>query len=207
VTGISGIICAPIVFVLLAVVVCGFRAYKTTFQRLILYHIIITLFCECSLALQIQVNFPHPKWLCAIAIYFYIYCTFSWCVYTTAVTNYLLLLTLRLLRGNPKIWRHGKFAECFCVCLSLVLPVAYVWMPIRDGTYVALCSDKLYSAKLYKDAFILNMAILVLCLEVLIVSLTLCSLFCYLRRVYKAQSQLTTLLKHFIYHTGVYVAL
>jgi hypothetical protein len=43
----------------------------------------------------------------------------------------------------------------------------------------------------------------VLCLEVLIVSLTLCSLFCYLRRVYKTQRQLNTLLKHFIYHTGI----
>jgi hypothetical protein len=44
---------------------------------------------------------------------------------------------------------------------------------------------------------------LVLCLEVLIVSLTLCSLFCYLRRVYKTQRLLSTLLKHFIYHTGI----
>jgi hypothetical protein len=51
VAGIAGIICAPIVFALLAVVVCGFRAYKTTFQRFFLYHIIITLFYECSLIL------------------------------------------------------------------------------------------------------------------------------------------------------------
>ena len=37
------------------------------------------------------------------------------------------------------------------------------------------------------------------------ISFTLCSLFCYLRLVYKALSrrQLTTLLKHFIYHTGI----
>jgi hypothetical protein len=56
VAGIPGITCTPIVFALLAVVVCGFRAYKTTFQRLILYHIIITLFCECSFALQIHID-------------------------------------------------------------------------------------------------------------------------------------------------------
>ena len=35
------------------------------------------------------------------------------------------------------------------------------------------------------------------------VSIILCSLFCYLRRVYQAQRWPTTLLKHFIYHTGI----
>jgi hypothetical protein len=54
-----------------------------------------------------------------------------------------------------------------------------------------------------KDAIIGSIVVLVLCLEVLIVSLTLCSLFCYLRRVYEAQRQLTTLLKRFIYYTGI----
>jgi hypothetical protein len=68
VIGIAGIICIPFVFALLVVVVCGFRAYKTTFQRLILYHIIITLFCECSSALQIQIDFSRPRWLCAITV-------------------------------------------------------------------------------------------------------------------------------------------
>jgi hypothetical protein len=203
VAGIAGIICAPIIFALLVVVVCGIRAYKTTFQRLILYHIIIALICECSFALQIQLHFSHPKWLCVIAIYLYMYSFLSWYVYTTAVTNYLFLLTLKLLRGKPKIWRRGKLAECFCVCLSLALPAAYVWIPIRDGTYKALYCDEVYYTKWDKDAIIGNIVILVLCLEVLIVSLTLCSLFCYLRRVYKTQRQLTTLLKYFIYHTGI----
>ena len=203
VAGIAGSICAPIIFALLAVVVCGFRAYKTTFQRLILYHVIIALFCECSFALQIHIDPPYPRWLCVIAIYLYMYSFLSWYVYTTAVTNYLLLLTLQLLRGKPKIWRHSKYAECFCVCFSLALPLAYMWIPIRDGTYEALYCDKLYSAKWDKDAIIGNIVILVLCLEVLIVSLTLCSLFCYLRRMYKTQRQLTILLKHFIYHTAI----
>ena len=204
VAGISGTICAPIILALLAVVVCGFRAYKTTFQRLILYHITIALFCECSFVLQIQIDaLAYPRWLCVIAIYLYMYSFLSWYVYTTAVTNYLFLLTLRLLRGNPKIWQHSKFAECICVCLSLALPMAYVWIPIRDGTYEALYCEKFYSAKWDKDAIIGNIVILVLCLEVLILSVILCSLFFYLHRVYKTQRQLTTLLKHFIYHTGI----
>ena len=203
VTGILGIICTPVIVALLTVVVCVFTAYKTTFQRLILYQIVIALICECSFALQIQINFSHPRWLCVTAIYLYLYSTLAWYVYTTAVTNYLLLLTLRLFRANSNIWQHGKFAECVCVCLSLASPMAYVWIPICDGTYEALNCDKLSSARWYKDAIILNIAVLVLCLEVLTVALTLCSLFCYLHRMYRAQKHLTTLLKHFIYHTCI----
>ena len=208
VIGIAGSVCAPIVFALLGVVVCAFRAYKTTFQRLILYHIAITLLCECSFVLQIQVNSPHPRWLCVTALALYSYCILSWSIYTTAVTNYLLLLTLRLFRGNPNIWQHGKFAECLCVFLSLALPAAYVWKPIIffDGTYAAIVCDKNFSANLKlldTNAIILNTAVLVLFLEALVVSIIICSLFCYLRQVYQARRRPTTLLKHFIYHMGI----
>ena len=207
VVGIAGSVCAPIVFALLGVVVCAFRAYKTTFQRLLLYHIAITLWCECSFVLMIQINSPrpHPRWHCVTAIHLRLYCILSWYVYTAAVTNYLFLLTLRLLRGNSNIWQHGKFAECFCVFLSLALPAAYIWIPIRDGTYAALHCDnlKVPSTKWDKDAIIFDIAVLVLFLEALVVSIILCSLFCYLRRVYRARRQLTALLKHFIYHTGI----
>ena len=186
VTGITGIICAPIVFVLLGVVVCAFRAFKTTFQRLILYQILIALLCECSFALDIQIDsFTQKGGSVSLPYTFFLYCHLSWYVYTTAVTNYLFLLTLRLLRGNPNIWKHGKFAECFCIGLSLTLPAAYVWIPIHDRSYQAWHCDKLSSTKWDKDAIILNIAILVLCLEVLVISIILCSLFCYLRRVYK----------------------
>ena len=204
--GIAGSVCAPIVFALLGVVVCAFRAFKTTFQRLTLYHIAITLWCECSFVLQIQINFPHPRWLCVTTIALYSYCIFSWYIYTTAVTNYLFLLTLRLFRGNANIWQHGKFAECFCVFLSFALPATYVWKPICDGTYAAVGCDKNFSANLKlsdTNAIILNIAVLVLFLEALVVSIILCSLFCYLRRVYRAQRRPTTLLKLFIYYTGI----
>jgi hypothetical protein len=79
-----------------------------------------------------------------------------------------------------------------------------MWIPIRDGTYEAVICDEFNSStKWNKDGIILHIAILVLCLEILIVSLTLCSVFCYLRWVYNTQRQLTTWLKHFIYHTGI----
>ena len=78
-----------------------------------------------------------------------------------------------------------------------------MWLPIRDGSYAAVNCDKNSSAEWYKDATILNIAVLVLCLEILVISIILCSLFCYLRRVYRVRRQLTTLLKHFIYHMGI----
>ena len=81
-----------------------------------------------------------------------------------------------------------------------------MWRPICDGTYAAIGCDKNLSesAKNLKLLdIILNIAIMVIFLEALVVSMILCSLFCYLRRVYQAQRRPTTLLKHFIYHTGI----
>ena len=86
--GIAGSICAPIVFALLVVMVCAFRAFKTTFQRLILYQILIALLSECSCAFQVQIDSPHPRWLCVTAMYLYLYCIISWFICTAAVTNY-----------------------------------------------------------------------------------------------------------------------
>ena len=80
--------------------------------------------------------------------------------------------------------------------------MGYLWIPIHDGTYEALNCDKLTSSKWNEDAVILSVVRMVLCLEVLFVCLTLCCLFCYLRRL-QAHRQLTTLLKRFLYHTGI----
>ena len=46
---ISEAICTLIVFTLLILVVCVYKAYKTTLQRLVLYHVIFSLFGELSL--------------------------------------------------------------------------------------------------------------------------------------------------------------
>ena len=141
VLGISGIICALVVLTLLIVVVCVYKAYKTTLQRLVLYHIIISLFSELSIALQIDLSFPSKRWICVIAIYSYLYFVLSWYVYTTVVTNCLFVFTLRLIRGSPRMWRYGKVAECVSIFLALSAPMAYIWMPIQDGTYEALNCD------------------------------------------------------------------
>ena len=51
---ISAAICSPVVLILLILVVCVYKAYKTTLQRLILYHIIFSLLCELPLILLIR---------------------------------------------------------------------------------------------------------------------------------------------------------
>ena len=206
--GISGIICTPVVLTLLLVVVCVYKAYKTTLQRLVLYHIIISLLSELSIALQIDINFPSQRWICIIVIYPYLYFVLSWYVYTTVVTNCLFVFTLRLIRGSPRMWRYGKVAECVCIFLALSAPMAYIWMPIQDGTYVALNCDDTTSSKWNEDAIVWNVAILVMCTEVLFVYIILCIIFCFLRwQCHLRNKQLMTLLKVFLYHTGTNAAI
>ena len=199
--GISGIICAPVVLALLIVVVCVYKAYKTTLQRLVLYHIILSLFSELSIALQIDVNFPSQRWSCVFVVYLYLYFEISWYVYTTVVTNCLFILTLRLIRGSPRMWRYGKVAECVCIVLALSAPMAYLWIPIQDRSYEKINCDNQESIKWNEDSMIWSIATMVVWVEVLFVYIALCIIFCFLRFRLR-NKHLTTLLKIILYHTG-----
>ena len=212
--GISGTACAPVVLTLLIVVVCVYKAYKTTLQRLVLYHIIISLLFELVSAPRIEVNFLRTVnhsvgWKCIVIMYVYTYVTFSWYVYTTVVTNCFFIFTLRLMRKSPRTWQYwGKVAECICVFLTVITPMAYVWIPIQDGSYKGLYCNHLVSdeVKWYKDTTVLTIILLVMCFEVLSVYVALFCLFCFLHRRLQNR-QLTTVLKYFLYHAGTNAAI
>ena len=199
--GISGIVCTPVVLTLLIVVVCVYKAYKTTLQRLVLYHIIISLLFELSYALRIELNFPSQRWMCVFVVYLYLFFKLSWYIYTTAVTNCLFMYTLRLIRGSPRMWRYGKVAECVCIFLALSAPMAYIWIPIQDGSYEAIDCDNQGSTKWSEDSTIWSIATVVLCVEVLFVYIALCGLICFIYRRLQSK-RLNALLKRFLYHTG-----
>ena len=125
--GISGIICTPIVLVLLIVVVCAYKAYKTTFQRLILYYILITLVCEFAFALQILLDYPCQRWICVTVIYLYLYSILSWYVYTAAVTNYMFIIFFCSLSDCLKeIQRFGNTAKLRSAFV-FAYPLLYPW--------------------------------------------------------------------------------
>ena len=205
VVGIAGILLTPVLLIITILFIFVYKAYKTTFQRLILYHILLVLLCELTFALQIELNFhvgPPERRICVSLNYLYLYLPIAWYVYTTAVTNCSFLLAVRLLRGRPNIWQGGKLAECICIVVTITLPMAYLWKPILDGSSVTLTCDKLESSKWYEDTMILSTVILILCIEVVFVCVALGCMFCSLRQRLRS-SRLTTLLKHLLYHSGI----
>lgn len=207
VVGTSGLVLTPVVLILAVFVIFVYRAYKTTFQRLILYHILLVLLCEITFVLQIEAIFRvHQRWICVIVTYLYLYFPIAWYIYTTAMVNCLFLLALRVFRGKSNIWQGSKLAEFFCIVLTIILPMAYLWKPITDGSSVALTCDKLESSTWYEDAMILSMINLVMCTEVILLCITLGCMFCFLRRRLQSD-RLTALLKHLLYHSGINAAI
>ena len=204
--GALGILFSLIVLATLVVVVSVYKAYRTTFQRLILYYIIIGLSCELTFALQIVLNFSDENWICTPIIYFYLYFPLASHVYITAVTNCTLLLTLRLLRGKISLWRGGKWVELVCIVLTVIVPVFYIWIPIRDGSFEAVnCNKSDQDMPTWNgDAIILNLMVLAMCVEVLLVCIVLCSIFCAIRvRLRIRNRQTAILLKHLLFYSGI----
>ena len=203
VVGISGLVLTPVVLIITVFVIFIYRAYKTTFQRLILYHILLVLLSEITFALQIEANFHvHQRWICVIVSYLYLYFPIAWYIYTTAMINCLFLLTLRVLRGKSNIWQGSKLAESFCIVITIILPMAYLWRPIIDESSIALMCDKVESSTWYKDAMILSTINLIMCTEVVMLCIVLGCMFCFLRQRLQSD-RLTTLLKHLLYHSGI----
>lgn len=204
VTGVLGFVFFIVILIILILVIAVFKAYKTTFQRLILYYIIIGLLCELTFGLQIELNLGSQSWICVPIIYFYLYFPLAGHLYITTVTNWTFLVTVLLLRGSTKLWKSGKCVECFCIVITIIVPVAYIWLPIQDGSYEALncnLSDKDSDMTRWtKDAIILNLMVMVMCLEVVFVCIVLCFIFCFVR--WRLQNwQTTGLLKTFLYYT------
>ena len=200
--GTSSIICALVVLTLLIVVVCVYKAYKTTLQRLVLYHIIFSLFCELSQFSFTLLHLSDHAWICRTFSYVCLYLILLWSTYTSVVTNCLFVFAICLTRGSTRFLRHGKVAEFVCILLTVIIPLTYVWIPLRDESYISATCGNLstLSSKGYKVGLVVNTVGVVFGLEIVLVCIAMCSLFCFLRRRLR-NSQLTNLLKNLLYYT------
>ena len=145
-----------------------------------------------------EINYKAPRWICVVTSYFFIYCRFTFYIYTTAVTNFLFIFTIYLLKvGNTKLWKDKRIVECVCLVTAVVLPMAYMWVPARDQSYQVLSCDNNDTSTWNKDAVILNSLVLMMCAEVAIVCAIFSALFCYLR--WRLQNRkLSTMLKYLL---------
>ena len=204
--GASGIVFSIVVLTTLILVICVYKAYRTTFQRLILYFIVISFLCEVTFALQIAVNYEIQIWICVPIIYFYLYFPLAFHVYLTVVTNCTFLLTLRLLKGKTNLWHGGKIVESICIALTIAIPVACLWLPIKDGAFEALNCNQSNLTQDWndwnKDDIVINLIILIMCADVILVCIVLCCCICFIRR--RVQNHQTlVLLKNLLYYTGM----
>ena len=134
-------------------------------------------------------------------IYHYLYLSLAWHAYVTAVTNFLFLVTLCIIKGSPNIGKGGKLVECVLILLAILSPVTLIWIPIHDGSYEALhCNNQ--PSGWYEDVIILNVVVLVFSAEVVLVCIALCCTFCFIRK--RIQNRRTiVLLKNLLYHAGI----
>ena len=85
--GICGLILFPVVPVILFLMLFVYKTYKTTFQRLIIYHIVLSLWLDVSAALLIVGAFTNTdgEWICIVQEYLLISLQFAWYTYVTVI--------------------------------------------------------------------------------------------------------------------------
>ena len=118
--GICGLVLFPVAPVILCLMLFVYKTYKTTFQRLIIYYVVLTLWLDIPVALLIVGAFTDTdgKWICNIQQYLLISSQFAWYTYIIIIANFTLFLTLyltRLRRGRPLSKRSSRFWECVCI--------------------------------------------------------------------------------------------
>lgn len=185
--GVVGVLCLPALLVILFVVIAN-RAYKTTFQRLILYYIFVGLFVEFSFGLLIKAVIGGHTWECMVVFNLYFYLFIVCYVYITVVTNYSLIQTLCILSRSPKFHKKVVWVECICITSAAVLPALYIWLPIRDSPVsqdIMLCEMDLETnatKQWYEDVITFNSILFVMSAEVVIICLVMCVTFCYIHQ-------------------------
>ena len=180
--GICGLLYFPVLLVVLFLMLIVYKTYKTTFQRLIVYYIVLSLCVVFSSAVQIVGAFTETdgRWTCKILLYLFISSQFSWYTYIAAITNFSLFLTVYLtrVRGRPLSKRNGKCVECSCVvsAVTVGLVVASIVLANQECTIfgASLFYTKFWAVSL---SFYVGMD-----LEVMLVSLSLCVYFGFIRQ-------------------------
>ena len=78
--GITGIVTLPVMLVILFLILFVYKTYKITFQRLIVYYIVLTMWFDFSLAVQILAAFSviEERWANIIVYYLLFSSQFAW---------------------------------------------------------------------------------------------------------------------------------
>ena len=201
--GVAGLLQLPVILFILLLMIFVYKTYRTTLQRLILYYVIIGLWFEFSYgAVQILRVFTDERWVCIIIQFLIFSSMIAYHVYLVAITNFSLLLIPCLMRGRPVSKRIGKYVECICVALTAIIALtAASVMQIED--HFAGCTNPKPRILVVEIRGVIIMSnFLGVDLEVVLVSLSLCFAFCFIRRRIRNR-QTAVLLRNSICHVGI----
>ena len=119
--GVTGLLLFPVMLVILLLMIFVYKTYKTTFQRLILYYVILGLWSEFSSAILIVEVFGHTEWFCIIKDCLYVSSAIAWYTYIMVISNFSLLLVPCLIKGTPVSKLSIKCVECICVLSTAII--------------------------------------------------------------------------------------
>ena len=205
--GVCGLLLFPVILVTLLLMLCVYKTYKTTLQRLVVYYIVLSLWFVFSIAVLIAMAFTviDGRWTCNIIRYLIISSQFAWYSYITAISNFTLLLTIYLtrVRGRPLSKRTSKCVECICVisAVTIGLMVASI---IEIYNYAldiecAVLGTHPFVTKLWSISLSIFFG---MDLEVILVSISSCVVFCFVRQRIRNR-QTAALLRNSVIHVAV----
>ena len=137
--GITGTVCLLMSFVILVLLLCLFKAYKSTMQRLVLYNAVLTILYQLGNVLQLEHQFSYrgQDIVCAILGGFYMYIANVTFTFAAVIITYLLYLVLKLfITGSlsQSKW-NSYYVESVCIAVAFTLPLTFLWTPFLHNGF------------------------------------------------------------------------
>ena len=208
VIGVTGLLQLPVILLVLVLMIFVYKTYRTTFQRLILYYVVLGLWYEFSCALRIALVYVDERWVCIVEQFLNFSSLVAYYAYIAAITNLLLLLVPCLMKGRPLSKRSSKLAECACVALTIIVALTAASIvqteDSDEGAGLIHCKNHRPSNQgtINISSMIAISVFFAVDLEVVSASLFLCFIFCFIRWR-KGITSMSILLRNSVCHVGI----
>ena len=183
--GVCGLVLFSVTLVILLLLLFMYKTYKTTLQRLIVYYILLSMWFAFSAAVQIVGAFTATdrRWTCIIEQYLLLSSEIAWYTYIASITTFSLMVIPCLMRGKRVSKRITECVECICVLLSVTvgLTVASMEQVYNHARGIVGCT-RFLNRNLVKRRMVFMPIYFGVDLEVILVCLSLCVAFCFIRR-------------------------
>ena len=204
--GVCGLVLFSVTLVILLFMICLYKTYKTTLQRLIVYYILLSMWFAFSIAVGALPGTERRRWNCIVDQYLLLSSQMAWYTYIASITSFALILIPCLMRGKHMPHRMRKCVECICILLAVAmgLTVASVMKVDNHAHGIIGCvklPDSLYQYLAKRNVIIMSIY-LGMDLEVILVSLSLCVAFFIIRRRVHIK-QMAVLLRNSICHVAI----